>query len=119
MNHCPICQDAGWLLVLIDGFEDRPAIQRCDGCFKYATDAEAIKAAGKSSGGGEMNEMELKFLEDADNSPSMALSMAKDVIAWMEHVPDGRYSEDHRQEVIVACMKLCKTIEPIGTEYLR
>jgi hypothetical protein len=65
-----------------------------------------------------MNIQESKFLKDADNSPSMALAMTKEIITWLEHAPDGIYSENHRQAVIVACMKLCKTIEPIASELL-
>jgi hypothetical protein len=44
---CGACKGKGWLRVDIDGFENRRAIERCDTCVQYATDAEAVAVAAK------------------------------------------------------------------------
>lgn len=65
-----------------------------------------------------MTDPKKSFLEEADGSPSMALEMAKNMIAWMEHVPDREYLKKHRTAVIMACQRVCQTLEPLAKYYL-
>jgi hypothetical protein len=65
-----------------------------------------------------MNRLEQEFLQEADNSPSAALELARNMVSWLEHIPDGKYEESDRQAVIIACLRLYKALDVIGQKHL-
>ena len=59
-----------------------------------------------------------EFRAIAENSPGMAMETLKNMIAWLEHVPDGGMDAADRAVVMDACEECYVALAPIATKYL-